>query len=156
MKFIIFIFLLLAGSSCSHRTSHLNVQTVYLTRESLASYYVESPDPMLLDPPVGQKLLVSWGLPYNYLDYDDLHLHISIRLKNHEEVDLNIPVEKTSSFYTYTILGETYFETKGILTYKVDLMGGGCILEEWRHQLWHEMIRVGEESSSESEEVVDD
>lgn len=48
----------------------------------------------------------------------------------------------------YTLLNERYFETEGILTYKVDLMGDGQILEEWRHQLWHELIKIGDQSES--------
>lgn len=135
------LFILLTG--CSTNT-HLSVQTLYFTRESLASYYVETPDPMLINPPVGQKLLVTWSLPKSYLDYADLHLNIRIRFRNREEIELNIPIEKRYSSYMFEICNDRFFETKGILTYKVDLIGGGLLLEEWRHQLWHELIHVGE------------
>lgn len=140
--FLLFILLFCAG--CSKNT-YLTVQTLYFTRESLASYYVETPDPMLIHPPVGQKLLVTWALPHHYLDYDDLHLNIRIRLRNCEEIELNIPVEKTYGSYMYVLANDSYFETKGILTYKVDLIGGESVIEEWRHQLWHEIIKIGQE-----------
>ena len=139
--FYLLVLLILAG--CTSNT-HLSVQTLYFTRETLASYYTETPDPMLINPPVGQKLLVSWGLPRNYLDYEDLHLNIRIRFRNRTEIELNIPIEKTCGYYMYEVANDSFFETQGILTYKVDLVGGGAVLEEWRHQLWHEIIKIGE------------
>lgn len=141
-KFILLVCILLAFTGCS-KNAHLSVQTLYFTRESLASYYVETPDPMLINPPVGQKLLVSWAFPRSYLDFDDLHLYIRIRFRNLEEIEINVPLEKACGSYLYVISNENFFESKGILTYKVDLMGGGCLLEEWRHQLWHELIQIG-------------
>ncbi len=146
MKNCFFLLLnLLIFSSCSQNT-YLSVQTVYFTRESLASYYVETPDPMLINPPVGQKLLVTWSLPGTYLDYADLHLNIRIRFRNREEVNFNVPIEKTCGTYIYVVANDDFFNTNGILTYKVDLWGGGIVLEEWRHQLWHELIHVGEQN----------
>jgi len=140
---LVFCLLLLVGCS---RNAYLSVQTVYFTRESLASYYVETPDPMLIHPPVEQKLLISWAFPRHFLkDKDNLHLNIRIRLKNKEEEVLDIPLTQAYGTYIYRLVNERYFETKGILTYKVDLIGSGCILEEWRHQLWHELIKVGED-----------
>lgn len=147
------LFFLLAG--CANR-GYLSIQTVYLTRETLASYYVGTPDPMLIDPPVGQKLLVSWTVPRYYLNYQDLHLHVRIRLKNHEEVLIDVPVNKCWGSYTYTVANEAYFDCKGILTYKVDLIGNQCVLEEWKHQLWHELIRIGDKPKESDEEKTED
>lgn len=144
MKKIFLLFILLACAGCSNN-AHLSVQTLYFTRESLASYYAETPDPMLINPPVGQKLLVSWAVPRYFMDYEDLHLNIRIRFRNRKEVELNIPVERACGSYMYVVANEYFFETNGILTYKVDLIGGGALLEEWRHQLWHELIQIGEE-----------
>lgn len=143
MKKFLGLLFVLAFASCS-KTPYLSVQTSYFTRESLASYYVETPDPLLVNPPVEQKLLINWAFPHDYLDYKDLHLNVRVRFRNREEVSLEIPLEKASGYYMYVIETERFFETRGILTYKVDLIGGGCILEEWRHQLWHELIRVGD------------
>jgi hypothetical protein len=143
MKKILLLFLLLISAGCSSN-HYLSVQTLYFTRESLASYYVETPDPMLINPPVGQKLLISWSFPRSYLDYQELHLNIRIRLRNREEIELNIPLEKACGSYMYVVANESFFETKGILTYKVDLIGGGMIFEECRHQLWHELIKIGD------------
>jgi hypothetical protein len=152
MKKIYLSLLLFLLAGCANR-GYLSIQTVYLTRETLASYYVGTPDPMLIDPPVGQKLLVSWTVPRYYLNYQDLHLHVRIRLKNHEEVLIDVPVDKCWGSYTYKVANEAYFDCKGILTYKVDLIGNQCVLEEWKHQLWHELIRIGDKNESNQEQT---
>jgi len=148
MKNFLFLFLLIICAACS-KSAHLSVQTSYFTRESLASYYVETPDPLLINPPIEQRLIVTWSVPPYYLkQYDDLHLSIRIRFKNREEESLSILLTNPCGSYIYSLADARYFETKGLLTYKVDLVGGGNILEEWRHQLWHELILVGEDASS--------
>ncbi len=138
------LLILLFCVGCSKNT-YLSVQTLYFTRESLASYYAETPDPMLINPPVGQKLLVSWNIPRAYLCYDDLHINIRIRFRNRSEIEVNVPIKKACDSYMYIVANEYFFETKGILTYKVDLIGNGNLLEEWKQQLWHELIHIGEE-----------
>lgn len=143
MKKILLWLGLLTCVACT-KNVHLSVQTLYFSRETLASYYVETPDPMLINPPVGQKLLISWSLPRNYLNSSDLHLNIRIRFRNREEVEINVPIEKTWGSYTYVLPNECYFETQGIMTYKVTLVGDNLVLDEWRHQLWHELIHIGE------------
>jgi hypothetical protein len=80
-------------------------------------------------------------------------LHVRIRLKNHEEVLIDVPVDKCWGSYTYKVANEAYFDCKGILTYKVDLIGNQCVLEEWKHQLWHELIRIGDKNESNQEQT---
>lgn len=143
-KCITLLLLVLALSSCS-RDSTIHVQTIYLTKERLASYYVGTPDPQLLNPPIGQQILISWSVPFDYLEYEDLHLHIRVRLRNHQEVVVDYPIAKRCGSYTYQVTDEEYLACKGILTYKVDLMSGDTLLEEWKHQLWHELIVIGAE-----------
>lgn len=144
-------FLLLMCAGCC-RPPHLSVQTLYFTRESLASYYVETPDPMLLNPPQGQKLLVSWSFPRYFLCYDNLRLNIHIRLRNLQEIVFDVRPLKPCGTYTYVLSNEEFFDSKGILTYKVDLLGENTLIEEWRHQLWHELIDIGK-MEDEQEEI---
>lgn len=125
-------------SSCASR--HLFIQTQYVTEEILASYYVETPDPQLEDPPIGQRLLVQWSLPKSYGNYRDLTLRLTVRFYDRTEEVINIPIRKQRDSYYYSVINEKYCKTKGILTYKAELLGGGCVLETFRHQLWKELI----------------
>jgi hypothetical protein len=128
--------LALTGCQCEK----LTVYTDYLSHENLASYHVGTPDPRLNNPPMGQRLIISWSLPKNYLCYEDLHLDLTIRFRNKQQISEKIDICKRKGMYIYSVLNEDFFETKGLLTYKIDLVGDDVILEEWRHQLWTELI----------------
>lgn len=129
--------LFLLNSCTCHR---LSVQTDYISRENLASYYVDTPDPLLNNPPIGQRLIISWSLPKEYLTYSDLHLNLIVRFHNREQQIQDIPIPDMRGTYLYEILNKQFCQTGGILTYKVTLMGNGCSLEEWRHPLWAHLI----------------
>ena len=122
---------------------HLAVHTDYLNREHLASYHVDTPDPMLSYPMIGQRLLTQWSVPQAYLSYPDLHLEVTIRFGNRQEVRENIPVDRTSGITIYTLSDENYWEKEGIQTFKVELIGNGCVLETRKHQLWVDLINIG-------------
>lgn len=137
-------------SSCSK--SSLSVQTDYITYKNLASYYVNTPDPRLNCPVIGQRLIISWSVPKTYLSYEDLHLEITIRFRNREEVVEIFNLLRCRGTYVYSIFNQEYIEKRGILTYKIDLVGGGCVLEEWRHQIWTGLIEIKQEERREAEE----
>lgn len=118
----------------------LTVRTDYLSIQNLASYHVGTPDPALNNPPIGQRLIIEWKVPKIYLDYDDLHLVATMRFRNREEFIQKIALLKKSGTHVHCMVNEEYFEKGGILTYKVELFGGGLLLEEWRHQLWVDLI----------------
>ncbi len=136
LKTLLPLLLVLNGCACYP----LSVQAQYIGRENLASYYVNTPDPHLTHPDIGQRLVINWSLPKEYLAYSDLYLFLKVRFRNHEEEEKNIPIKKASGTYLYYVLNEKFHQSGGLLTYKVDIIGDGCILEEWQHQLWTELI----------------
>ena len=117
----------------------LEVQTQYLSHENLASYYVGTPDPLLNDPIIGQRLLIQWCFPRKF-DRCDLQLHLKLRLRNHEEKELIRPITENRGYYLYDLVNQAYCESGGILTYKVEIRKGPCILETWKHPLWVDLI----------------
>jgi hypothetical protein len=131
--------LLLFSSACTD--SKLTVHTDYLSHENLASYYVGTPDPRLFNPTIGQRLIISWSLPNDYLNYTQVDLNIRIRFKNREEVSETRAICVKTGSYVYALVNDDYFDKGGILTYKVDMIADGTVIEEWRHQLWTELIR---------------
>ncbi len=146
--------LLLAFSSCNRDI--LSVHTEYITIESLSSYYVGTPDPKLNNPPFGQKLVVEWELPKDYVCSADTVLCLTIRYRDRAQENLSFGLKKRSGRYVFCLNGDNYCQHGGILTYKVQLFDGDCLLEEWKHQLWAELILFEEESEEaegEEEEV---
>lgn len=132
------LLLLVLLTSCQPHL--LDVQTQYLTHENLASFYVNTPDPARNDPDIGERLMIRWSIPSDYLCYDNLSLHLRVRFKDREEEEKILALTRKSGTYLYCVINETFCRTGGILTYKIDLIGGGCILETWRHPLWSELI----------------
>jgi hypothetical protein len=125
--------------SCNR--SLIIVQTEYLSHKNLASYHVGTPDPMLFDPPIGQRLTISWNIPKHYLTYDDLHIKTTVRLRNHQEVVEKFRIDKPVSNWVYALMNKDYCESGGILTYKVELFGCNEVIDAWYHQLWTDLIQ---------------
>ena len=125
----------------------MTIFTDYITLESLASYHVETPDPALIHPPLGQRLLLSWSLPKEYKSYSNLHIILTIRFYSREEVVKDLHIRRASGTYVFYLLNEEYCERGGIASYKALLEGDGHLLEEWRHQLWAELILPEEEKT---------
>lgn len=132
------IFLVFLVSSCA--PERISVHTEYITVENLASFHVNTPDFRKTCPNLGQKLIINWSLPAEYLSYRNLSLFLKVRFRNNVEDEVVIEVKKSDGTYIYYLLNDDYFDSGGILTYKVDLNGNGCLLEEWRHQIWTDLI----------------
>ncbi len=142
-KTIVLLFLIFVLSGCSRE--YLTVYTDYLSHKNLASYRVGTPDPLLNNPPVGQRLIISWSFPKSFLSKDNLHLELKVRFRNREEIKETVAICRASGTYYYYLINQDFFEKGGILTYRVDLIGDGEVLEEWRHQLWTELILFEDE-----------
>jgi hypothetical protein len=147
MNFRIFLLFPLFFFSCSQNS--LITQTQVLGRQELASYNVGTPDPALSIPQVGQRLLVHWKLQKEYLFYNDLHLDVQIRFFNREMIAEKIPIRDRSGYYIYTLRDEDFCDKEGILTYKVDIIGDNCLIASRRHQLWVDLIDIGDKDCEE-------
>ncbi len=132
-----FAFLLLG---CGLR--RLDVQTQYFTHESLASFHVGTPDPMLDEPTIGQRLLIQWSLSKEEIMNGDVYLHLIVRFRNHIEEKIEIPIRTTSNHYVYTLKNKKYEETGGILTYYVEIKRQDLVLATWKHPLWVPLIQI--------------
>lgn len=136
--FLTFLLLILCGC----HSNHVSVQTQYINRAELASFYIETPDPQLDCPIFGQRLLIQWNFPKCYLNLETLTMDVTIRLGDHTEITQKIPIDKRYGYYIYKIIGEDYLKHDGIKTYKVNLLANGKIIKTWHHQLWVELITL--------------
>ncbi len=135
---ILSIGMLLTTSACT--SQKLSVESAYVTRESLASYHVGTPDPCLNAPNVGQRLYIRWRLPTNYLELEPLQLKMHLRFHNRKFALETISITKLNASYVYELLNEKFFETEGLMAYKIEIIGNGIILDEWHHIMWADPI----------------
>jgi hypothetical protein len=132
------IVLLLLLVSCEKY--YLSVTREAVDRARLASTFVKSPDPRQESPPKGQELTIEWRLPEKDLE-EGLTLVLSIIYKNHSQETICYPVNKRRGVITYSLIGEEYKQTEGLLTYKVEILQkDNLVLKEWKQQLWTELI----------------
>jgi len=90
-----------------------------------------------------------WNVP---CEYNHVYLELIVRFCNKEQVVKKVFLKKSKGTFFYCLLNEEYFQKGGIKTYRVRLISENSLLEEWRHQLWTELI-VFEEPPSLREEV---
>lgn len=140
-------------ASCSSRM--LTVHSDYVTIESLASFYVDTPDPLLNCPPYGERLVISWSVPSRLMKLEDPHLVLTLRYRNRDQIVRKIPLRRPSGTTLFRVLNDEYCETGGFLTYRVQLIAGSCMYEEWRHQLWAELIAIDQLDDEEEIDVID-
>lgn len=138
--FVLVLMLVLSG--CGKKP--LIVYTDYVDVTELASYHVDTPDPKLNCPDVGQRLIMAWCLPFEYRDCDDLVLTYTVRLRNHEQFEDSFKLDKKSGYTYYFLKNDEFFNSGGIAAYKVDISDSENILYEWVHPLWVDLIKVGE------------
>ncbi len=136
--FNLFAFLLLTG--CGE--TYLSVHNEYLSHQNLASYHVDTPDPLLISPPIGQRLIVCWTLPKKYKCMSELYLDVTIQFRNHEQMSEQFYLPRLKGTYIYDLLNDEYIAKKGFLSYKIDLVADGTVITEWRHQMWTELIVI--------------
>lgn len=135
----------------SCQTRILTVQTEYLSHENLASFHVGTPDPRLANPPLGQKLIVSWSIPH-YCGEETYDLFVKIRFKDGTLVEETRAIYKPTGTFVYPLLNEEYFARGGFKTYVAGIGRDGEIIEEWRHQLWANVIEIPENDGYDDED----
>lgn len=136
---------LLTGCLPQRITAHME----YMNLRWLASAHVDTPDPCLNNPPVGQRVLISWLIPHRQF-HEGYAIKLTLRFCNRAEQVQWLKLEKRWGTYIYKLLNQAYFECAGIRTYKVELFEGERLAACWKHQLWAELIEINADNGGSS------
>ncbi len=140
MQFLFLFFILLA--SCEKY--YVSVSSIPINASYLASSQVGTPDPRQAHPPVGQKLVIDWAIPPEMLS-EQPKIILHLLYKNHGEKEVVYPITCRGGYTVYSLLNEEFVETKGLLTYRAEIVTeGGKVYREWKHQLWVNLITLDE------------
>ncbi len=140
---LLFLFLLMLLTGCSKY--HLEVVRQTLSRETLASTFVKSPDPRQKNPPQGEELLISWRLPADKVE-ESLHLTLEIIFCDLSQKTFSYPIVKRSGRIGYALLDRDYEKTGGFLTYKVEIINhDNQVIQQWKHLFWVDLITIDKE-----------
>jgi hypothetical protein len=122
--------------------NHFYVQQERIDRNFLASSYVHTPDPLQENPPSGQRLVVSWEFPRSTFQ-KELQICLTIRFWDSTQEICAICPERRRDYSVFF-----FPDSKKILTYKVEAFTEeGEKVGEWVHQLWAQLITVGQSDS---------
>lgn len=151
-----FLFLFLICVFCNGcQKSYVTVVQEKIHRKYLASSFVDSPDPLQQELPHGRKLYISWNIGSAY-QFTDCQIRISMIFRNRNTRTIDLVLPKKRGTLVYSLLGQDYYETEGLLTYKIELVTKtGEFLAEWRHQMWINMITLDKSQSQEKAKIIE-
>lgn len=140
------VYLIAVAVCMSCQPQLLSVRLDAVTPAALASYHVarSSEAGQLCHDLHGQKLTISWALPYQQ-PLADMHLVLTIRYGNHIQKQKKLRLKRRCGFYVFELLNEQFYRLAGIQTYKVELWDAKQCLASCHHALWKEWISVGED-----------
>lgn len=127
--------ILLLLTSCTPR--HLNCRLEYLSKKSLASFHVSTPDPHLNYPPIGQQLITTW-----WINEPCPILRITVRFQNEEEIVYTYDNLNSKGTVTTKNLNNDYLNRGCIQTYKAELLLGDTVITTFTHQLFKNLITI--------------
>jgi hypothetical protein len=160
IKTIFWVLLLIYLPSCGK--SYITVRQEWVDRRYLASSHVNTPDPRQNNPPLGQKLIVSWLIPNSVME-EHPNLVLRVIFWNYTEKNIVFPIRHRAGYKVFSVLNEEYEKTGGLLTYSAQIVSqDNQVYKEWKHQLWVNLIdingehKVPEEKNLNPEEKVND
>lgn len=127
---------------CGCQRNFVTVVQEKIHRNLLASSFVDSPDPMQYDLPHGKRLYISWNID-RQCSFKHCVLRLSMIFRNRQikTVDLSIPKQRGT--LVYSLLDQEYYDRRGLLAYKVELLGQQEeVMAVWTHQLWVNIIQL--------------
>lgn len=102
---------------------------------------MNTPDPALNNPPVGQRILISWHIPKgNFNGQPPYRIKLTVRFCNRQECEQWYTLTTSWGVCIYSLVNQAFFDSTGIQTYKVELYQEERLLECWKHQLWVDLI----------------
>jgi hypothetical protein len=142
------LFLLFPGCS----PYYLSVCQEWMDVRYLASNAVNTPDPRQDHPPIGQMLILDWRVPREVFRKKPVVV-LDLILWDYTTRQIRIPITRRMDYTTWRLLDADYEKTGGILTYRAEIVTeDGSVFREWKHQLWVNLITIGDQPETETEE----
>ena len=133
---IVFVSLLLVGCS-SH---YVSVQNVNVDPSILPSTFAKSPTPIDTNKYYGERIYVSWHLPF-FMQKEGSEIVLKVVYKDLTEEEFSHRVTHRMGFFTKELLGEEFDTKKGYLSYQASLLNSkGETVDTWTHQMWVNII----------------
>jgi hypothetical protein len=144
LKYCLAIVTIFMTTACYKQ--YLYVQQQWVDKSYLASSHVNTPDPEQLSPPYGRRINISWNFPVSQFR-KGLTLIVTVRFNDNTQDIHNINISRKSGYTSLYFPDKVEGNIKKVVTYKmVVVTQQGEIIETWKHQLWVDMIAVGDDT----------
>ncbi len=135
IPFLLLIFLSL--TSCGAR--YVNVAKLPFGAKDLASNFAETPDPRKENLETGEKLYVSWRVPFAVRP-QDCKIRLKVLYKDLSEEEIIKPITYRIGTFSTPLIGDKFEKRKGFYSYKATLETiDGAILDTWKQLMWVEL-----------------
>ncbi len=137
-------FLFLSLFCCGCTSHYVSVVKVPIDKTSLASTYAESPDPKAAKPPKGEKLYVSYRIPFS-MNCDDLKIRLKVVYRNLEQEEKVFPVHHRMGAVGFDLVGDKFKKTNGFFTYRVELLDkDDHVVDSNQQRMWVEILKLNQ------------
>lgn len=150
---LLLVVLALLASACTPR---LYARTERVNHKSLASYTISTPDPSILAPAKGVKLIVNWKIPFYMRMSGDEKLIVNLLFGDSLQERYEVDVEHHIGYWQLYISEAEIKTHNQLVSYSLSLVRGEEVIKEWNHLLWAEMIsleRIDVEEGKDSIEI---
>lgn len=129
-------------TSC-HR-SPLSCRSEYLYPTDLSSERINTPDPWRKCY-YGQQIVVRWKLPWPPNQERPFQILLHLRNGNRTLETSSHVIQTTHGFWVYRLINQDFWCRGGILSYQVELLYDGIVVDTWTHSLWTDLIEINSE-----------
>ena len=137
MKFFLSLFSLVCLTSCS--SPSIKARSFYTSRQDLASYMLDTPDPDKTTTGLGQVLWVRWFCPQ--ID-DEIVIDATLRFKDESDRHEIYPVQSRYGWLMIEIPTDERTKKGDLVSYNIVLRRANTILTSTKHKLWVEKIEI--------------
>lgn len=133
--------ILLLLTACTG-TRQLAVYNQPINKKYYSSVYAETPDPKVERGEVGQRLIVSWDLPYKQFHKHQWQVRLVVQFGDRTEETFSKEITNFEGDWILKWSGRPFIDKRGIVSYKAELLEDGQVIDTFQHQLWCELIRL--------------
>jgi len=138
MKYISIFLTAIFLSGCSKY--YVNITKVTIDKNSIASTFARTPDPLKVQPPSGEKLYITWRLSTK-MDPTHHKIVLHVIYKDLTEETITYPLTVRAGTFDFQLLNEKFEKAKGFYSYKAELIdAAGEILDTWQHIMWVKVL----------------
>ncbi len=131
-------------SSCTSSHSYITARTYPYNRKDLASYHMDTPDPIKVTQLPSQIIVIHWnvGAPSSSDKTALYSIHAYIRLQDGEEKEKSTTLSSLSGTTRLELSQNDYIKHGGITSYKILILENDKQIAETRHKLWEDKIII--------------